>query len=75
MTVRIVKTVAVLANLALLGLTVFVVTRPGVVLEGLSGILFLLMILVPVVNLGALSWPNPPPAAAPSAREATKGQG
>ena len=75
MTARTVKLVAMIANLALLGLTIFVVTRSGVELEGLYGILFLLMILVPVVNLAALYWPSPLPSAVPSQRDATEGQG
>ncbi len=74
MAVRTVKAVAVIVNLALLGLTVFVVTRSGVELEGLTGILFLLMILVPVVNLAALYWPSLPMSAGSSPREATEGQ-
>jgi hypothetical protein len=74
MTVRTVKAVAAITNLALLGLTVFLVTRGGVELEGLFGILFLLMILVPVVNLAALYWPNPLPSAVPASRGATEDQ-
>ncbi len=69
-----VKAVAVLANLALLGLTVFMTVTSGVELEGVAGILVLLMILVPVVNLAALYWPSPLPTAVPAPREAAEGQ-
>jgi hypothetical protein len=69
-----VKTVAVIANLALLGLTVFVVTTSGAELEGVEGILVLLMIVVPVVNLAALHWPHPLTSAVPAPRGATDDQ-
>jgi hypothetical protein len=75
MTGRMVKAVAATANPMLLGLTIFVVTVSGVELEGLYGILFLLMILVPVVNLAALYWPNPLTSAMLSPRGATEDQG
>ncbi len=74
MTVRKVKAVAVAANLALLGLTVFSVTGPGAELDGLSVILFLLMTLTPMVNLVALYWPHPLTSAAPVPRGATEDQ-
>jgi hypothetical protein len=59
MTSRRVKVVAAIANLALLGLTGFTVTR-GVELEGTDVVLFLLMVLTPVISLVALYWPNQP---------------
>jgi hypothetical protein len=68
-----VKVAAVLANLALLGLTVFTVTR-GVELEGSDVVLFLLMILAPVVSLAALYWPNPLTSTAPTPRGAMEDQ-
>jgi hypothetical protein len=71
MTARKVKAVAAMANLALLGLTIFVVTTSGAELEGVYGILILLMVLVPVVNLAALSWPNPPISAVPASQGTT----
>ena len=73
MTVRTVKAVALIANLALLGLTIFTVTR-GVELEGSDVVLFLLMTLVPVVNLAALYWPNPLTSAVPASRGTTEDQ-
>jgi hypothetical protein len=74
MTASIVKVVAAIANLALLGLTVYMMVISGVELEGLYGILFLLMILVPVVNLAALYWPSPLPSVVPAPHETTKEQ-
>jgi hypothetical protein len=71
MTVGKVKVVAVLGNLALLGLTVFMTVTSGVELEGAAGILVLLMIVVPVVNLAALYWPNQVPSAASASHGAT----
>jgi hypothetical protein len=74
MTARKVKAVAAMANLALLGLTVFTLTK-GVELEGSDVALVLLMILAPVVSLAALYWPSPPVAAVPTPRGATERQG
>ncbi len=59
MTTGKVKVVATIANMALLGLTGFTVTR-GVELEGMDVVLFLLMVLAPVISLVALYWPNQP---------------
>ncbi len=71
MTSRTVKLVAVMANLALLGLTGFTVTR-GVELEGTDVVLFLLMVLAPVISLVALYWPSQPQPAGPAPSGATE---
>ena len=73
MTVHTVKVVAVIANLALLGLTVFTMTR-GVELEGTDVVLFLLMVLAPVVSLAALYWPSQPQPVGPAPSGATENQ-
>ena len=73
MTARTVRVVAVMANLALLGLTAFTMTR-GVELEGLDVVLFLSMILAPLVNLAALYWPNSLTSAVPAPRGTTGDQ-
>jgi uncharacterized membrane protein len=74
MTMRVVKAVAVIVNVALFGLTIFTLAQ-GVDLEGPDVVLVLVMILAPVVNLAALHWPSPLPSAVPAPRGATEGQG
>ncbi len=72
---RRVKAVAVMVNLILLGLTFFVASRPGFEIEGITAVLFLMVVVAPVVSILALCWPHPVPSALPAPNEATKGQG
>ncbi len=74
MTGRTMKTAAVIVNVALIGLTVLVVTSRGIELEGLDVVLVLLMILAPVLSVAALYWPSHPKPALPAPQGATEGQ-
>ncbi len=75
MTGRRVKAMAVIVNLVLLGLAFFVASRPGFEIEGVTAVLFLMVVVAPVVSILALCWPGQTQAPVPSPGEATKGQG
>ena len=73
MTGRTVRAIAVIVNVAPIGLAVLVVTARGIELEGLDVVLFLLMILAPVLSTVALYWPGQPKSAVPVPQGATEG--
>jgi len=67
------RAAAVTGNTALFGLTRFAVSRPEIELEGMSVLLFVLVIVAPILSLVAMYGPTQLPSIAPSTGAATEG--